>query len=363
VRSQRGFTLLETLIALAIALPLGFALLAILGGGLRAASAAATSGADADALASLGERLETEAHSAAALFTAPNEIDFFTRDAAGTPHFWVYRYDAAAKTLTRYVYDDLGPNGPVNLRPFGPRIPNVVSFGATRVPISQLTILALAGYVPRDINIPLGYPGVSGGNALVVVDVGTATGRIHRELAPRLAPSGFSIVVGTYLPVAAATAPPTRTSSGTLYQYFGMQQWRIGPCVEVQISLTPGCGRNGDDSGLLAEQDGADTLPGGTLVAPPSSQIPLRDVCQPNGATNPNAPPLVAALDASGNAYVDVVDASNGAEEWWRVGPAGDYLAPQFPLKPVATAKVSPLGATLVAGPGFWYLTTYWLSC
>jgi prepilin-type N-terminal cleavage/methylation domain-containing protein len=363
VRSQRGFTLLETLIALAIALPLGFALLAVLGGGLRAASAAATSGADADALASLGERLEAEAHSAAALFSAPNELDFFTRDASGTPHFWTYRYDAVAKTLTRYAYDDLGPAGPVNLRAFGPRLTGVVAFGATRVPISQLAIPALAGYVPRDVSIPLGYPGVSGGNALVVVDVATATARIHRELAPRLAPSGFSIVVGTYLPAAAATAPPVSASSGTLYQYFGTQQWRIGPCVEVQVSLTPGCGRNGDDSGLLAEQDGADTVAGGTLVAPAPSQIPLRDVCQPNGASNPNAPPLVAVLDANGNPYVDVVDASSGAEEWWRIAPAGDYLGPQFPLQPVATSKPSPLGATLLAGPGFWYMTTYWLSC
>jgi len=362
VRSQRGFTLLETLVALAIALPLGFALLAIIGGGLRAASTSASVGANSDALASLGERLEAEAHSAAALFTAPNELDFFTRDAGGAPHFWAYRYDAAAKTLTRYAYDDLGPTGPVNLRTFGPRLTNVVAFGATRLPISQIAIPALAGYVARDVAVPLGYPGVTAGNALVVVDVQTSNARIHRELVPRLAPTGFSVVVGTYLPAAAATPAPA-TPTGIVYQYYGLMMWRIGPCVSVKTEVTPGCGLNGDDSGFLAEQNGADTVPGGTLIAPPASQIPLRDVCRPSGAPNGNSVALNAVLDTRGNAYVEVLDAAAGLDEWWRIASDGDYAAPQFPLQPVAQPKPNPLGATLVSGPGFWYSTTYWLAC
>jgi len=363
VRCQRGFTLLETLVALAIALPLGFAFLAILGGGLRGASAAAAAGAGADALASLAERLDAEAHSAAAIFTGSNELDFFTRDASGAPHFWAYRYDAATKTLARYVYDDLGAGGPVNARPSGPRLANVVAFSTTRAPISQITIPALAGYAVRDVSLPLGYPGVSGGNALVVVDVRTANSRIHRELAPRLAPSGFSVIVGTYAPAVAPSAPPPGPSSENVYQYYGLMLWRLGPCVGVHFAVTPGCGLNGDDSGLLAEQDGADVVPGGTVVAPPGSQIPLRDVCQPSGATNPNAAQLVASLDASGNAYVEVVDASAGADEWWRISPGGLYVAPQLPLRPIPVAQQNPIGATFLSGPGYWYSTTYWLSC
>jgi prepilin-type N-terminal cleavage/methylation domain-containing protein len=362
VTLQRGFTLLETLIALALALPLGFALLAILGGGLRAAGAAAGAAAEADALATLGERLDAEAHSAAAIFTAPNEVDFFTRDSGGAPHFWAYRYDAGAKTLTRYVYDDLGSNGPVNLRAFGPRIANVTVFSATRVPLSQLAIPALAGYAVRDVAVPLGYPGVAGGNALVVVDVRTAAARIHRELAPRLAPTGFSVVVGTYVPAVAATLAPPPSSAGVTYQYYGLVQWRVGPCVGVNTVVTPGCGLNGDDSGLLAEQNGADVVPGGNLTAPPSSQIPLVDVCRPSDGSNPNAAQLVASFDARGAAYAFVADAQTGANEWWSLSQA-NFVAPLPPMQALAATKPSPLGPTLLSTPGSWSMTTYWLAC
>jgi prepilin-type N-terminal cleavage/methylation domain-containing protein len=376
VRAQRGFTLLETLLALSIALPLGFAVLAIVGGGLRAATTAATAGSNADSLATLIERLDAEAHSAAAIFTprtdvfgAPScdasgacrELDFFTRDAKNAPHFWAYLYDPSAKTLTRYAYDDLSANGPANLRPYGQRLTNVTGFSAKRIPVSQLTIPALAGYVATDVVVPFGYPGVAGGNALLGVDVQNAAMRLHHELVPRLAATGFSVVVGTYAPSAPPTSAPPSTF-GRQYAYYGFTEWQIGPCVSVIKIVTPGCGLNGDDSGLLAEQDGADVAAGGTLTAPPDSRITLADVCRPPGALAPNAVSLVASTDARGNSYVQVSDAALGIGEWWSVSTT-DYVSPQLPMRPRSATKPSPLGPTLNQGPGYWYFTTYWLSC
>lgn len=378
MRSQRGFTLLETLIALALALPLGLVLLGIVGGGLRAATAAATAGANADAVATLVERLDAEAHSAAAIFTPQNdvlgipncdasgachEVDFFTRDAHNAPHFWAYRYDASAKTLTRYAYDDLGSNGPANLRPHGARIANLNAFGAQRIPISQVAIPALAGYVARDVVVPFGYPGVAGGNVLVVVDVANDALHLRHELVPRLAATGFSVIVGTYVPnVIARPSPPAASGFGIARPYFGLMQWRIGPCIGVP-PWTPGCGADGNEAGLLRDQDGADVVPGGTLLAPVGTQIPIADVCSPRSGTNSYAVALSALRDARGNAYAQIVDALSGTSEWWMVGTGDDYAAPQGPMQQVKGNAPNPLGATLSAGPGFWYFTTYRLSC
>ena len=89
-------------------MPFGFALLGLLGAGIRGASAAGKLASQRHALASLVERLDAEAHGAAAIFTPStdvlgqsacnangvcSELDFFTRNAQGVARFWAYRYD------------------------------------------------------------------------------------------------------------------------------------------------------------------------------------------------------------------------------------------------------------------------------
>ena len=377
MRAQRGFTLLEMLLALAIALPLGFALLAIVGGGLRAATAAASTGAEADAIAALVERLDAEAHSAAAIFTpqsdvlgTPNcdasgtchEFDFFTRDAKNVPHFWAYHYDAATKTLTRYVYDDLIAAGPVNVRPYGLRLSNVTAFGAKRILVSQLLMPALGAYVASDVIVPFGFPGVAGGNALVSVDVGNGALHLHHELVPRLAATGFSIVVGTYVPNAPRPSPPPGTA-GILHPYYAYVEWKIGSCVDAPKAATPGCGLNGDFSGLVAEQDGADVQPGGTVTAPSDSQIPIADVCRSLSGAGSTAVPLASWRDAVSNSYLRIADANLGLSEWWSLSSDGNYVAPQLPLQPPSKSNPSVLGPTVIESPGSSYDTSYWLSC
>jgi prepilin-type N-terminal cleavage/methylation domain-containing protein len=363
MHSQRGFTFVEILIALALALPVGFALLGITGAGIRAAAAAAANAAASRTMLETVERLDAESHSAAAIFTPPNdlfgganctaegdcrEVDFFTRDKHGAAHFWAYRYDAAAQSLQRYAYDDLSAGGPVNLRASGVSLSGLTSFSARRIPISQIGIPALPGYVARDVSVPFGYPGVAGGNAIVAVDLRNAALALHHELLPRLTATGFTIVVGTYAPQPVATSAPVTSASGELRPYVSSVAWRIGPCVNVPLRQ-PGCG-GADDSGLLAEQDGADAGPGGMLVAPADSKISVAGACSAQ---------LEGARDKAGNVYLRVTVAALGAGELWLVSAGSDYVPPVPPLRPDS----GPFATGVKAGPGYEYITTYGFAC
>ena len=367
MHSQRGFTLVEVLIALALALPLGFALLGIASSGIRAASAAAANATAGRTMLETIERLDAEAHGAAAIFTPPtdlfggtncasdgvcHEVDFFTRDKRGVAHFWAYRYDAGAQTLQRFAYDDLNLSGPINLRASGSPLTGMSAFGARRIPISQIAIPALPGFVASDVVVPFGYPGVNGGNAIVALDLRNAALALHHELLPRLTATGFTIVVGTYAPQPAATSapsPPANAVAGQVRTYVAWTAWRIGPCVNAPRSQ-PGCGGDGDGSGLLEEQDGADAGPGGTLVAPPDSRISAADAC---------AAPLAGARDASGAVYAGVTVAALGLSEYWSVQDGSAYVYPSPPLRPDTTT----FAPAVRAGPGFEYITTYRGAC
>ena len=117
--SQRGFTLLETLLALGVMTAIGLFLFSTLAGVLRWNGAAAQR---ENAEASLGgfiDRLEAEEDTAWAIFTPPqdvhgknnsdgHELDFFLRDARNRAHFWAYCYDRATLTLQRFVYSAPG---------------------------------------------------------------------------------------------------------------------------------------------------------------------------------------------------------------------------------------------------------------
>jgi len=367
MHSQRGFTLVEVLIALALALPMGFALLGIASAGIRAASTAAANAAAGRTMLETVERLDAEAHSAAAIFTPSSdvlgggncsangdcrEVDFFTRDKHGLAHFWAYRYDAGAQTLQRYAYDDLTSNGPVNLRAGGIALTGMRGFSARRIPISQIGIPALPNFAARDVVVPFAYPGVSGGNAIVAVDLRTAAFALHHDLLPRLTATGFTVVVGTYAPPPVVPSPPPSPANGILGQvrsYIAWTQWRIGPCVNAPLGQG-GCGRDGDDSGLLAEQNGADAGPGGTLVAPPDSQLSATDAC---------ATTLGGVRDANGTAYASVSVLATGGSEFWLAQDGATYVYPTPPLRP-NSGSFAPV---IRSGPGFEYITTYRVAC
>ncbi len=345
--AQGGFTLLETVLALSIALPLGLAFLGLLGAGVRGAAAAAALGSQRHGLASLIERLDAEAHSAAAIFTPATdvlgqaacdangicrELDFFTRDAQGVARFLAYRYDPPSQSLTRYAYDDRNGNGPVNLRPSGIAISNVASFGAQRISISQIPIPALGTYAPRDVVVPFGYPGVAGGNAIVAVDVGNGAMHLRHELAPRLTATGFSVVVGTYAPPAAATPAVTAVPlAGQARSYVLQTSVRLGVCIGSTHTQGGGCTDPDPTQGIAFQREIQLGAIAGTLLAPLDSQIPVADVCQPSNGSNPNAQFLAAMIDAAGLVYAQVTDIALGSSELWLVANAGSPYVPPTP--------------------------------
>ncbi len=387
---ERGFTLIEVLIALAITLPVALALAAVLRAALWGVAQARTLGAGSAAMSELVERLDAESHSAAALFAPAkdvlgesdcnvqgvcHELDFFTRDTAGAPHFWAYRYDAATRVLQRYTYDDLGPSGPVGLAASGPGLQGIAAFSTSRVPISRVTIPALGPYAPRDVSVPLGYPGVDGGNALAIVDVENGVFHLRHELAPRLAASGFTVVVGTYTPAPISSTGPSPTplpsasptpgsgETGVARNYISLEQWAIGPCINMPPN-TPGCGPGGP--GREQDQFGDSFGPGGSLVAPPNTQIPIADVCQdPNGPLNPGAATPIGAYDSSERFYGLVTDATLNLTEAWepnKIGP-DDYTPPSGQLVRAHGNEANRFAPIIDNGPGYSYQTTFVIGC
>jgi hypothetical protein len=347
------------MLALAIALPLGAA--------GRGAARATALGSERHALASLIERLDAEAHSAAAIFTPATdvlgqaacdangicrELDFFTRDAQGVARFWAYRYDPPSRSLTRYAYDERNASGPVNLRPSGIAVASVTSFGAQRFPISQVPIPALGTYVPQDVVVPFGYPGVAGGNAIVAVDVGNGAMHLRHELAPRLTATGFSIVVGTYAPAALATPAATAAPVPGQTRYYAPQNSvRLGVCIGAIHNQGGGC-LEPDPTQGIPFQSGTDLGSiAGTLIAPLDSRIPVADVCQTSSGSNASAQFLAAMIDADGVVYAQVTDLALGLNELWLVANAGSpYVAPALPTHAPGPGDPNPFPSTSQAG-------------
>ena len=379
---QRGFTVVEILLALAIALPVAITLLGVVRLAFGGAEAAAAAGAQAAVMNDLVERLDAESHTAAALFEPAtdvlgnsacdphgecDELDFFTRDTQGVPHFWAYRFDQSAHALQRYLYDDLGAKGPINLRASGPALP-LRSFEVRHVAASQLHIPSLRGYVPKDVDVALGYPGVAGGNALAFVNMANGAFHLRRELLPRLAASGFTVVVGTYTPSPEGQPSPTPSpppfQHGEPRAYLSFEMWSVGPCINVPPD-TPGCGPGGAGQGQ--DQQGDSYGPGGNLTAPPGSQIPLADICQtPEDPQNPNAQTPWGEYDSTGTFFGIVTDPLTGISEAWYLPPAGglgQYVVPVPPLTAARPGQPDPFRPQIQNGPGYSYLTTFEVSC
>ncbi|GEM_PF-2204064 len=223
---ERGFTLVEILVATGVWIVLGGTLLYLTQGLLSDAKLVAERQSAYTELTHLLEVWESEATSSLAIFVPAtdvlgfdnsdgHELDFYSRDAARQGHFWAYRWDAKALTLQRYTYSVRG--GPA--APSDPPVAGITALSAVRVPASTLSRPFLAGYVPRDVVVNFGYPDVNGGNAITDVTVASARNRFEIELLPGTMASGFGVIVGTFQPTAipapsslpSVTPPPTST--------------------------------------------------------------------------------------------------------------------------------------------------------
>src|SRR5579883_1131622 len=154
--SEHGFTLLEMLVAVALWLTLGGALLVITQSILAQTQIMGDRRTAYRQLSHLTETWNAEATSALALFVPPqdilgvdnadgHELDFYSRDASRIGHFWAYRWDVSAKTLTRYAFAHPG-DAPTS----DPPLSGITAFHAVRRPASAIVRLFLAGYAPHD---------------------------------------------------------------------------------------------------------------------------------------------------------------------------------------------------------------------
>jgi len=221
---ERGFTLIEVVIAAGVAVALGAALLYLTRVMLWGSKVMAAQQAAYIQLTHLLETWDAESTSSLAIFVPVSdvlggsnadghELDFYSRDASRLGHFWAYRWDPSSSTLQRYTYATPGSVPTAT----DPPLSGILAFQAVRKPASNLAPAFLAGYVAHDVVVNFGYPGVDGGNAIVDVTVADSRDRFELELLPGTMTSGFEVVVATFDP--SASPSPTATPS---QEYIGI---------------------------------------------------------------------------------------------------------------------------------------------
>lgn len=296
---ERGFTLVELLIATGIWAVLCGVLLFVTQGLFANAGVMAEQRREYTQLSQLIETWDAESSSALAIFVPArdvlgnangdgHEFDFYSRDVAHAGHFWAYRWEAATQRLQRYSYTAVGSPA----TPSGAPLEHVQSLRATRKPASTLQGPFLNGYVPKDVAVNFGYPGVDGGNAITDVVVANLRGSREIELLPGTMPSGFAIVVSSFTPKPSA-APPTVDPCSFAQWYVWSplaQRWYLatGPGGTAQFGYFAGDGSfTVCFTTVTAAPDPPTAAPAPTIPPPP----PAPSSAPPGHATTAPATP------------------------------------------------------------------------
>ena len=226
MKSQRGFTLLDILVAIAIFVGIGFTILGVLGAFLRATGHSATTQGGTVTLEQQVDTMRSDAATAFAVFVPANdvfgnsnasghEIGFYSKSDTGMAVFWAYYYDASARTLRRYDYDLEGHvgmtdrmTGAIDVGEQYPSVVGVSAFVARTLEASDLVgsksayaaaIAPLfADATPQPL--PVGYDDgaaprsdLYGGNTTVELQITTDRGSRVMHLATAALPSGFTV--------------------------------------------------------------------------------------------------------------------------------------------------------------------------
>lgn len=210
--SERGFTLIEVMIVAALSAFLLIGAFEAVRLMLASSRTVVDRTAQYSELETLANRLITEARTAEAV-TIPDlacpAVEFYTRDPgqAGAPHFWSYRYDAAAKTIVRNT-DTSGPLATCSVAGGTIVAQHVSAFATTPLPMAGSGGLAGRSDTPyitasgaTNVRFPLGIDEADGstpivsGNGLIEVTVRTAVGQRTVDLAPGVTPSGYTLTL------------------------------------------------------------------------------------------------------------------------------------------------------------------------
>ena len=217
---ERGFTLVEVLVAAGLWVVLGGTLLLVTQGLLSATRTAVAQQHAYVTLTGLIDTLDAESSSALAIFVPPtdvlgtansdgHELDFYSRDAQQYGRFWAYRWNRQTSTLQRYTYSAPGSAATPSDAP----ITGVSAFTAARTLASSLGAVFANGYVTRDVAVNFNYPNVDGGNAITSVTFADSRDTFKLELLPGTMTSGFAVVVATFTPTPAPSPTPVPTSA------------------------------------------------------------------------------------------------------------------------------------------------------
>jgi prepilin-type N-terminal cleavage/methylation domain-containing protein len=268
---SRGFTLLETVVAVAIAAVLSIFLLRAATAMIHGGDLAAARMQEEAAAGELTDRLEADEDSAWAIFTPPNdvlgasngdghELDFFTRDQQSNAYFWAYTYDAAAQTVTRYTYNAPGARPTADVT-----YARINSFFAHTYPVSALQqsgsrivspLYAGAALQPgATLFFPSSAPWIAGGNQITYLRFSTAANVRELQLTTQTAPSGY-IVVLRYTPSPA----PNGLNVWPAFVEIPVSGTAAGPCAVNQARAFT----DGTFGTVLANQVApSDALPSG----------------------------------------------------------------------------------------------------
>ena len=222
-RTERGFTLLETIVAVAVVTLIASFALSAIAQALRWNASLAQHRTAETAVEALADRLEADEDSAWAIFTPPqdasgspnadgHELDFFFRDAQNRAHFFAYSYDKTAHRIQRLTYAQIGGAPAANGAPFA----GVEDFFARTYPITSLQdpdslvysdLYRGAGLHTAQVRFDRARPWLAGGNQITYVRVRSAQTTRELQLSTQTAPGGFTIVL-RYTP--APSNPPAR---------------------------------------------------------------------------------------------------------------------------------------------------------
>ncbi len=226
-RPQRGFSLLETIVAVAVVTVIVFFVLSAIAQALRWNASLAQHRVVEAAFGSLADRLEAEEDSAWAIFTPPldtsggsnadgHEVDFYFRDAQNRAHFIAYSYDKTAHSVQRLLYAK--PESPPV--PDGPPFSGVDEFFARTYPVTALQdpaslvysgLYRSAALHPAVVRFDPMRPWLAGGNQITYVHIVSANTTREFQLSTQTAPSGFTVVL-RYTP-APSNSPESRVTA------------------------------------------------------------------------------------------------------------------------------------------------------